>query len=75
MNKLMLLPLILISFFILVGCGTPQYKTVEEEIRARKLKRAEEIKESIKICNDYGGRVIYDSEGEYQDCLLNGQIQ
>jgi len=34
----------------------------------------EEIREAIRECDNWGGRVIYDKNGEYYDCDLNGRM-
>lgn len=35
----------------------------------------QEKRDAITACNKWGGQVIYDYNGEYQDCAINGQIQ
>jgi len=35
----------------------------------------EEIRENINLCGKWGGQVIYDGRGQYQDCAINGRLE
>jgi len=62
MNKILLGVMVISIFLLGAGCTEP-----------RKLSQ-QEIDKNIELCNKWGGQVVYDSNGNYADCAMNGRL-